>query len=422
MLYLATHTTFLSPGSNSDERPCIGLVFRVRFYRVAVSLSDKTGKKYNFVRVGQFDIGRCLLAPPKFCTVFAPLTTCTVSMRFLLYSPLVPFASFLLLSVLVLGCDSDDGLSGPDPNPPTGVVEGTVTAADGITPIQGVTVGLAREATASEASAHAASRSLETVLPPSFAIQMDGPTTTTNAEGFFSLEDVPTGEHTFTAKRGVFEATFTATVTEDDVVAVDEIDLESVQPLGYVQGEYDAIEEVILSLGNDDVDKLDPEALDDRDLLDDYAIVFINCGSDSFTEDRAAVLNDYVNDGGTLYLSDKEAPYVEALFPDDIAFSDESVAEEIEGQITSSSLQDWIRLNALTLTYDAGFWERIVRLEGDADVLVRGQPNQLNEGDEPLAITFDVGSGRVVYTTFHNTVGQNVEQESVLRYYIYLDS
>lgn len=356
------------------------------------------------------------------CNVF--FLSVPVCLMYLTSSRLVG-ATLLVLSLLFfMGCDGDSGVSDPepDPGPQTGTVIGVVTAADGETPIQGVTVGLATDEAADAAQSGNALRPLNTVLSPVFAVQTDGPTTTTDADGAFTLEDVPTGEQTLIAKRGVFEATFTVTVPLNDVIAVDEVDLDSVQPLGYVPGEYDSIEDVVLGLGNEDVDELSPESLGDADLLGDYAMVFVNCGSDSFTEERAAVLADYVNQGGTLYISDLEAPYVEALFPDDISFTNDSFAEELEGRVTAQSLRDWIRRGELTITYDAPSWSRITNLEGDAEVLVHGQPSQLDEGNEPLAITFSLGSGRVVYTTFHNTVGLNIEQESVLRYYIYLDS
>ncbi len=324
-------------------------------------------------------------------------------------------SALLAASVLLVGCDSDD------PADETGTVEGVITAADGVTPIQGATVGLATDDAATATTSDAAPRSLNTVLSPVFALQMDGPTTTTNADGEFTLEGVPEGEQTLAAKRGAFEATFTVNVTPGDVVATDPIGIESVQPLGYVPGAFDSIEDVVQDLGNDDIEEISLDDLSDPDVLSEYAIIFINCGASSYSEERAEALEQYVNQGGTLYVSDLEAPYIDTLFPDEIDFSSNSSPETLDAEVLSSSLEDWLQENELSITYDAGGWERIVDLEGDAEVLLRGQPLQLDEGDEPLAITFNLGSGRVVYTTFHNTAGVPSEQEGVLRYYIYLD-
>jgi hypothetical protein len=230
---------------------------------------------------------------------------------------------------------------------------------------------------------------------------------------------VPVGEQRLTAKRGAFEVTFSVNVEPGAIVEAESAPLEAVQALGYVSGVFDSIEDIVTALGNE-ITEIDNDDLSDASLLQEYAIIFINCGAYSFTESRASALAEYVNNGGTLYVSDLESQYISALFPGDVTFSGNSSPEAIDSEVTDAGLQAWIGTDQVTITYDAGGWDRVTAVDNEASVLLRGQPAQLDTGDEPLAITFPLGSGRVVYTTFHNTSGIPGDQESILRYYIYL--
>lgn len=331
---------------------------------------------------------------------------------------------FLLAAALVVsGCDG-----GGSNEEETGTVEGQITAADGTTPIPGATVGLASSSSSNtSAKSKASARPLNTVLSLDATIQTDGPTTTTDSEGYFSLDDVPAGKQELTAKRGVFEVTFEVDVEPGTTTETETAELESTKKLGVVPGFYDSIEEILVDLGNE-VDTLSVDDLSDASTLSEYSFVFINCGSGSdYPDERIDALKEYMENGGTVYASDQEEAYAKALFSDDISFSRNASSQEIEATIVSDDLEQFVGKSEVDIQYDLGSWARIVDLSEDiADtpgaVLLEGQPEEVEEGTEPLAIKLDVGEGRLVHTTFHNEAGVTEDQEVVLRYFIYLPS
>ena len=172
-----------------------------------------------------------------------------------------------------------------------------------------------------------------------------------------------------------------------------------------------------------------------------YAIVFLNCGLDeSVGADpaRLQILRDYVEQGGRLYVSDLAYDFVEQVFPQYVDFegsagtaaaSPETVgaAELGETDITSAAtldpqLQAWLGgvtcgsggscLNANGTATIEGFlsgWAVMAGAHASAPSNVRvwvsgpvtfdGQATAVNR---PLTVGFNVGSGRVTYTSYHN--------------------
>lgn len=172
-----------------------------------------------------------------------------------------------------------------------------------------------------------------------------------------------------------------------------------------------------------------------------YAIVFLNCGLDeSVGADpaRLQILRDYVSQGGRLYVSDLAYDFVEQVFPEYIDFegsagtaaaSAESFGAAELGQdgITSDAtldpqLQAWLGgvtcgsggscLNSNGTATIEGFlsgWAVMAGAHTSAPSSVRVWVNgpvtfdgQATPVQRPLTVGFNVGSGRVTYTSYHN--------------------
>ena len=172
-----------------------------------------------------------------------------------------------------------------------------------------------------------------------------------------------------------------------------------------------------------------------------YAIVFLNCGVDeAIASDpaRLQILRDYVNQGGRLYVSDLAYDFVEQAFPAYIDFEGSNgtpaaTAEAIDdaqlgdSDITSDATLDaalsaWLGgvtcgngascLNANGTAKIEGFlsgWAVMVGPQANAPSSVRVWVSgpvtfegQTTPVQRPLTVAFNVGSGRVTYTSYHN--------------------
>lgn len=326
------------------------------------------------------------------------------------------------IAFIIAGCDSGGG------NENTGTVTGRITAADGKTAITGATVGLAAS---SKSKSDDGSVPLQKVRRTKTTVDPNGPSTTTNENGEYTLSGVPAGKQTLAAKKGAFESTFSVDVTANETVQSDE-NQSQVQPskdLAVVLGSYDSIEEIVIDLGYESyLDTLNAGQLSKSSTLENYSIVFINCGSGgsaTLPDDRVSALRDYINNGGTLYVSDLEQDYAEEIFPGTASFKNNTSTQTVAANISSNDLQKFVGKSSVDIKYDFSSWERVVSTSDTTsyptpETLLSGQPKELNSGTEPLAITYDTGPGRFVYTTFHNEAGATSDQRVVLKYYVFL--
>ena len=337
-------------------------------------------------------------------------------------------ASIRPLLPLVLGLLFWAGCDGSDPEPDaTGSVTGQVTAADGVTPIPGATVALASASGLAPGMAGLRAAPLGRALSTA-GLRMDGPTTTTDQDGRFTLDEVPVGEQTLVAKSGVFEATFTVDVEAGAVTTAPVAPLQSTLGLAYVAGSFDSIEDIVTELGNE-IAEIGQETLADADALSRYGIVFLNCGSVGFySDEQVAALRAYMQAGGTVYASDLEAPLATQLFNTEsqevIQISGNSGSQTIVADVVSPSLEAFVGQATVEIEYDLFAWQRVTDfVPGPGrEVLLEGVPEESDGAVEPLAVRFDVGRGRFIYTSFHNEAGATADQEEVLRYYIYFPS
>ena len=175
-------------------------------------------------------------------------------------------------------------------------------------------------------------------------------------------------------------------------------------------------------------------------VMSEYDVLFINSGArglgdleyNSMDEDDAFVSNpqiaenlySFTSKGKSLVLSDWAGDLVEAAWPDAIQFARETSCDAAEGcwdigqsgvstsvvaRVTDDLLQQQLGTDAVTLQFDFTYWTVMESVADDVDVYLRGDVEYRlsdSEGyatleDVPLLVGFNVGGGRVIFSSFH---------------------
>ncbi len=300
--------------------------------------------------------------------------------------------------------------TGPDGNgDDSTMLTGHVYAADGETPIPGVTV------------------SLDYYDLP---IVQDFQTTTDSEGKFRFTDDLPDGTALLRAQKGGFYEE-TEVIIPDDFSSDVDMDLEiDESKIGVVPGSFDDIGAILNDLGYGYTTLTDAQ-LANWDNLDPLDMLFLNCGSSTWWAESELVqtnLDRFVDEGGYLYASDWEWVYVEAVWPDAVLFLDEDdwgpeQGEEgtYTGEILRQELEDYLGSSTVDILYDLAIWAVIEDVGSDTEVLIQGDIDYSggSMNDSPLMVDFEYGSGKVGYTTFHNEAQLNDQVRTVLVYFIF---
>ena len=140
-----------------------------------------------------------------------------------------------------------------------------------------------------------------------------------------------------------------------------------------------------------------------------------------------------------MVLSDWAGDLVEAAWPDAIQFAREGncdaedgcwdigqsgVSTSVVARVTDDLLQQQLGTDAVTLQFDFTYWTVMESVADDVDVYLRGDVEYRlsdSEGyatleDVPLLVGFNVGGGRVVYSSFHwHSQNENIADTIMLR-------
>lgn len=261
--------------------------------------------------------------------------------------------------------------------------------------------------------------------------------TLTDADGQFTLTDLPYGTHTLEITRGGFQATHVVTIDRPLVELADDVCLENDRRFLVFEGDYDAVEDILDDLGipYDTAflgGSMQLDILTDPTALDDYEVILLNCGMDEtwMWSSQGTVgtnLRQWVRGGGALYVSDWAFQAVEQAFPDAIDFwgpdhqPDEAYGGR-EGSFTASvldpAMQQTLGSSSVLLSYDLPGWTVAEGAASTTEVLVEGPARTVYSSSRPilpLAMRFQEGAGQVLFTTFHNEVQLSSEVEAVLR-------
>lgn len=186
--------------------------------------------------------------------------------------------------------------------------------------------------------------------------------------------------------------------------------------------------------------------------LSSFSTVFFSCGMrgvgefryNGVAEDDHLVIDGTVIEnlqttarrGANLYFSDWTYDFVDAAWPDMIRFhgagdlddAQRGLAGPLSARVVSDALAEQMEIpvgSEIEIVFNQGGWAVIESVADDVEVLVEadvlvdnnetGQPELLPA--VPLVVAFDApGTGRIVYTSFHNEAQLTDDARDVLRF------
>jgi len=293
-----------------------------------------------------------------------------------------------------------------------------------------------------------------------FAKLPPGPATVTFTKGSFKTltpVDVPPGKKLDFTSQNDPKRCFSATAGKIAVIKGDADDLgKLLDGLGL---KYDAFDS---GTTKDATSSAAAKLLKDLPALQKYDVLLINCSSTAETLVKGipgitANLQAFVQAGHSLYASDWAWSYVEAAFPDAIDFYgvDNSYAKSTtgpsqtagprqgpgptfalkaagtppfttQGDLLDAGLAAVLNKKSTTVYQDLGTWAVIeMPGKGTTTVMEGKVASALGDwGTVPLVVSFPVGKGHVVYTSFHNIAqadagGSVVDIQAILNYLVF---
>ena len=168
-------------------------------------------------------------------------------------------------------------------------------------------------------------------------------------------------------------------------------------------------------------------------ILYEYDALFLNSGARGFgayvyndvepddqlvtDPDVLALVKDFTERSRVLVVSDWGYDLIEANWPDRITFLNEDegtdaaqlgISDSVIATITDPNLADVLGANQVELNFDFGYWTVMESVANGVEVHMRGDVQWRSPDggaeqrleDVPLLVSFDAGSGRVVYSSF----------------------
>ena len=300
--------------------------------------------------------------------------------------------------------------------------------------------------------------------------------TSTDADGNFTLTGVPEGQQTVTVIKNSFTATYSVTVTANGTITIP-VDQCAVVPtatrVAVLSGLYDNVRCVLtgssdplasrpgdactvsgLGLDPSNVTTVNGTAsgwassfLGNFATMSQYDIIFFNCGvadgsatTGANAGTYAANLRQYVEQGGSIYASDWAAPLIELAFPEFITWQNGTPQNDnvqtakvgnpqtvSNAAVTDPGIRAALGQNTVAISYDLPAWVAMQSTAPATRVYIRGTASGTNASgfgnvtmsNIPFTVGFDVGQGRVVYTSFHQERNLTPDMLAVLNLLVF---
>ncbi len=267
---------------------------------------------------------------------------------------------------------------------------------------------------------------------------------TSAADGTFEINtDLPAGDAWVVVQKGQFRRVRKITVPEKGGELDVDADALTLPGKGQVS-KGDTVPKMIVLKDSLDFDEIDSslqklgitdfEIRNDRKLLDDeaalmqYQIVFIPCGSqnDSHVTSETAKTNlqNFVNAGGKLYVTDWSYEFVRQPFPGYVSWVGEtntigSAASSSVWQAPAAAadpgLGDWLAATGDTNFEVEGNYTTISAVNVMSGTDPKGEPKDIEpkvwvtatkgSGTFPTTVSFENQCGRVLFSTYHTEPG-----------------
>ena len=164
--------------------------------------------------------------------------------------------------------------------------------------------------------------------------------------------------------------------------------------------------------------------------------MFFNCGKgqdDILMSAESAItqnLKTFVESGGSIYASDFAFLYVEWPWPDAIEFfGDDTVVYgpkvggvgKLTAKVVDPVLAAHLGKDHVQLNFDEGLWAVAESAAADTKVHVSGNMSSplATVSNAPLLLTHKPGTGKVLYTSFHNEAQVTADMEAILQYLVF---
>ena len=273
----------------------------------------------------------------------------------------------------------------------------------------------------------------------------DGTFAISAADGTYTFTtDMPKGQAYIVVQKGQFRRVRPVTIDKEGALTIPKDDTTIPGKLDVANG--DDIPKMVILKDDTDFDRIDDslgklgingiEVRTDRTLLQNktelmkYHIVFVPCGNqdDPITTDPQAQqnMNDFVQAGGKLYVTDWSYEFVRQPFPGYLDWEGETATlgsaasgNEWDAPATAADqgLADW-----LTATGDATFtvkgnWTKLTSVNTQSGLDEKGATvdvtpkiwvtaqNGTSGADTPTTVSFQNQCGRVLFSTYHTESG-----------------
>lgn len=307
------------------------------------------------------------------------------------------YFSFLFLSLLLYSCSSDD-TNPVTGNIPAGTVQGYVKSLNGSYPVPGARAR----------------------IQPS-TVDADTQTVYTNTDGFYKFTNISSGDKTIFFSKGEFVDTIRITVPQNSGVEVPDAQLKPIGLLAFVWGDYDEIQAIVRDSLGYEMDSLTIADLSNLGTLQNYRMVFLNCGSD-IRNTTNTQLGEYIQGGGKVYASDWAFGCISSVYPDLNGDYNGSV-QNITANITNSDLELFLGKNTASIVYNLPSWLSLDPANNQTVNVpfLRGtyETSSGTVTDNSIAFERVDGSGKLIYTTFHNEANVTTDAVRVLMFFIY---
>ena len=295
----------------------------------------------------------------------------------------------------------------------------------------------------------------------------------TDGDGYFTLSDVPSGTYIIQVVKGSYATEFEATIVGNDTVELEQpLCIPPTTRIAVVTGIFDSVEDVLTGLGfqiratyntltptigtpmgNVDIIKGEgsyggafwiSDFLADPLWLTDYDIIFFNCGLELTTLSNGGTvvdnamqnLNDFVQNGGSVYASDWASEVVRLAFPeqidfvgDDSAFGEARVGDAAAAQsglVVDENLAAALNKSDVVINFDLSVWAVAEPLEQQPSTLepmvlgdVAINYGSMQKINVPLLSWFAMGEGKVLFTSFHNESQNSEDLTDILNYMVF---